>query len=139
MDKYDKAVFFVKAFLGCAIKTRQICRWYKNPLLKDYYSLIILKYKNRFLYCSFITVWIKSFNNIFRWLNFGKAAGWIFSAFVWLNSQINAVFNHLNANPTNLLLPTNYFSVFDHFVGLALKRLKKQLVSDSLKLREKQF
>ena len=34
-------------------------------------------------------------------------------------------FNPLSTNPTNL--PTNCLSVFDHFVGLALKGLKVML------------
>ena len=45
-----------------------------------------------------------------------------------------AIINPLSANPTNWSnvlkqfvssLPTNYLSVFDHFVGLALKELMK--------------
>ena len=50
-----------------------------------------------------------------------------------MNGLVNSPFNPLSANPTkwsNTLkqfvgnLPTNYLSVFDHFVTLALKWLK---------------
>ena len=40
--------------------------------------------------------------------------------------KFNAIFNHfkpLSANPTKFKLPPNCLSVFDHFVGLALKGL----------------
>ena len=43
----------------------------------------------------------------------------------------NVMFNPLSANPAKWsntrLLPTNFLSVFDHFVGLALKGLKLNL------------
>ena len=40
--------------------------------------------------------------------------------------------NRLSANPTNgQLLLTNCFSVFDHYVGLALEGLNHKIIQDS--------
>ena len=50
-------------------------------------------------------VWNKLFDNIIKWKDF--------------------LVNPLSAKLTKWLLPTNYLSVFDHFVGLALKGLKQ--------------
>ena len=35
--------------------------------------------------------------------------------------NINKVINPLSANPNPKNVPTNYLSMFDHFVGLALE------------------
>ena len=94
----------------------------------------------KFLFFSFIhhtSVYLSNHNYAIKFINYvihvcNISAPWLPIQKKSHNSDVYTFFNSLSANPTKMAKhtqtipwqqPTNYFSVFDHFMGLALKGL----------------
>ena len=101
-----------------------ICQIYFPIDIKEGYFIISFNYRNR----RKLYVWDVRIKNQFLYI---KEQYHLSKKFKWIKTNLNETFKrqpHKMAKHTQTIRqqqPTNFLSVFDHFVGFALKGLKE--------------
>ena len=101
-----------------------MCQIYFPIDIKEGYFIISFNYRNR----RKLYVWDVRIKNQFLYI---KEQHHLSKKFKWIKANLNETFErqpHKMVKHTQTIRqqqPTNFLSVFDHFVGLALKRLKE--------------